>query len=265
MVVPDCLSRAPVVEAVESIELAPDYEKNECYSPNCKQTMIENSEKEIFTWIECEKCVRWYHLECVGLSEKQAKEKDTWYCEEFSVGIDSSDNPFPDIQSFVTIPEKEVFITEQRSDPKLSQIYDFLEDKILPESKSEQQRIRSASKQYQLLKKVLVLKKKKKHVVVPATLKKAVIINYHSRPTASHLGKKKTLWRIVQKYYWRNMKNDVKDLIKKCRACQFCKPSYKKATGLMKSIFTTSVNELFSADVLDRYQKQFMVIHNFWF
>ena len=53
---------------------------------------------------------------------------------------------------------------------------------------------------------------------------KLLILNdYHLLPTAGHAGMRRTLATISKKYFWKNMKLDVENFIKKCKQCQIFK------------------------------------------
>ena len=47
----------------------------------------------------------------------------------------------------------------------------------------------------------------------------------HSNPLAGHLGKEKTLQRIMQHFYWPSLYKDVEEF---CRCCTQCHKSCKK-------------------------------------
>ncbi|KAG7301949.1 hypothetical protein JYU34_013391 [Plutella xylostella] len=55
----------------------------------------------------------------------------------------------------------------------------------------------------------------------------------HDDPSAGHLGVKKTLNRIAQRYTWPGMYKDVTRYVGRCEACQRHKPSQEKKAGVM--------------------------------
>jgi hypothetical protein len=55
----------------------------------------------------------------------------------------------------------------------------------------------------------------------------------HDIPSAGHLGIKKTISRITQNYYWRNLRKTVRDYIMTCDICQRTKSSTQKPIGLL--------------------------------
>ena len=57
-------------------------------------------------------------------------------------------------------------------------------------------------------------------LVVPRILQNEVIKNLHDPKLAGHFGQKKTLARVVQRFYWYQMKESVHNYIKCCAVCQ---------------------------------------------
>ncbi|KAL5486579.1 hypothetical protein EMCRGX_G019081, partial [Ephydatia muelleri] len=57
-------------------------------------------------------------------------------------------------------------------------------------------------------------------LVLPKEFRKSVLNLAHSVPTAGHLGKKKTVDRILQRFYWPGVYRDVTSYCKSCAGCQ---------------------------------------------
>lgn len=70
-------------------------------------------------------------------------------------------------------------------------------------------------------------------IVVPKEQRKQVMIEAHDIPTSGHLGIYKTYHRIVEKYYWPKLKNDVTHYVNHCSVCATHKVERKKPIGLM--------------------------------
>lgn len=88
--------------------------------------------------------------------------------------------------------------------------------------------------------------------VVPRDQRSNIIKSYHDPPTCGHLGVFKTLGRIVQKYYWPQMRNDVQKYIRHCRICLETKPEQKAPFGQMRSLQPTASKpwEIISIDIV---------------
>ena len=67
------------------------------------------------------------------------------------------------------------------------------------------------------------ISKKTLRLVIPRSIRKSVVYACHDDIVAGHLGYKRTLLRIQQRYWWPGMTNDVRWYVKTCRNCQFAK------------------------------------------
>ena len=56
-------------------------------------------------------------------------------------------------------------------------------------------------------------------VVVPKSLQNTVMFAMHNSVTSGHLGFKKTYQKIRRRFYWYNLKDDVRNWIRKCGKC----------------------------------------------
>lgn len=58
-----------------------------------------------------------------------------------------------------------------------------------------------------------------RQVIIPRLLRSKVLKHYHDSTTGGHLGTKKTLGKLRQRFYWPGMRSDVKEW---CKACTMC-------------------------------------------
>lgn len=88
--------------------------------------------------------------------------------------------------------------------------------------------------------------------VVPKELRKTLIKEHHDPPTCGHLGVYKTVGRIMNKYYWPNLRSDVSRYIKNCNTCLATKPEQKLPIGMMRTQTPTisKPGQLMSADLI---------------
>ena len=123
----------------------------------------------------------------------------------------------------------------QHDDPNLCKIIDWLrESPTRPDRDTVELRHESpCTRNLHLLWKQLVLRdgvlykkwetndKMRSHlqVVVPRSLKNTVMFAMHNSVTSGHLGFKKTYQKIQRRFYWYNLKEDVRNWIKKCVKC----------------------------------------------
>lgn len=75
---------------------------------------------------------------------------------------------------------------------------------------------------------------------VPETMRTKVIQECHDDKLASHFGAFKTTRRILQRYYWPGIVNDVKSYVKQCHVCLQSKSQTKKKFGLMGKMKTAT-------------------------
>ena len=64
-------------------------------------------------------------------------------------------------------------------------------------------------------------------LVLPTQCRKSVIEVAHDIPMAGHLGRRKTIGRILQRFYWPGIYRDVSD---HCSCCEQCQKSSSRRT-----------------------------------
>jgi hypothetical protein len=88
-------------------------------------------------------------------------------------------------------------------------------------------------------------------LVVPVTLIPTILESCHDSPYAGHLGVKKTLARIRERFYWRNMVTEITDYVKSCDSCQRRKISPTVGQGLYQPMpIAERIFEAISIDLL---------------
>ena len=73
-------------------------------------------------------------------------------------------------------------------------------------------------------------------LVVPRSKICDLLALAHDHPTAAHLGRRKTLYRLSCRFTWQHMRRDVAAYVRGCSLCQQYKPMNQPAGGLMKAI-----------------------------
>src|SRR6266540_6626063 len=98
-------------------------------------------------------------------------------------------------------------------------IIKYLDQRIKPKDKdskeSQEQWLKTVSK-YQLDEGTLVLKDQKYRRIVPRIQYYLLMYTFHNDPTARHLGYKKILQKLSERYYWPGMAKDVNQYIAAC-------------------------------------------------
>lgn len=94
--------------------------------------------------------------------------------------------------------------------------------------------------------------------LVPKVLINKLIEEYHANILGGgHLGLRKVVEAISNKYYWRNLEDSVKDYIKRCQHCQYRKgPNFKQKPGLLKPVkVTENIFDKWAIDVCGPFVK----------
>src|SRR6266498_2150487 len=109
-------------------------------------------------------------------------------------------------------------------------IIKYLEQGMMPKDKdskeSQAQWLKTVEK-YQLNEGTLVLKDQKHRRIVPRSQYYPLIYTFHNNPTAGHLGYKKVIQKLSERYYWPGIAKDVNQYIAACYQCQMKKPMQK--------------------------------------
>jgi hypothetical protein len=128
----------------------------------------------------------------------------------------------------------EEFKAQQRKDPQLKDILDFLENELLPPDLRDQERrqFKVQALQYEVDNGALVLSKPHtrrkelttRRMIVPLKLQSTIIKRYHDSNLTSHPGIGKTRDLIQLRYHWKGMRDDIDSYVSSCDKCQKRKP-----------------------------------------
>ncbi|KAL6455418.1 hypothetical protein MHYP_G00361200, partial [Metynnis hypsauchen] len=72
-------------------------------------------------------------------------------------------------------------------------------------------------------------------MVVPVANRRAILQYAHDSSLGGHLGRMKTLLRLLDLAYWPTIRTDVWQYCKECETCQMYKPRISKLSGFMQS------------------------------
>ena len=128
----------------------------------------------------------------------------------------------------------EQFQIEQRKDPDLNPLFQFLEhNELTGNYKIDAQTItwsRYLTIQNNLLFHFQNLSgsnrypKTVQQLVVPFSLIRSVISLIHTGDLCGHPGVKKTFEKVREEFYWKHMFNDIVEFVTACKLCQITKP-----------------------------------------
>ena len=89
-------------------------------------------------------------------------------------------------------------------------------------------------------------------LVVPRLLMEDVLaIAHDSLADGGHRGVTKTIARILERFWWKDMRHDVEEYIKICRSCQLAKAQQKPFQKPYKTRIVTNLFQVISVDVLE--------------
>ncbi|XP_044313299.1 uncharacterized protein K02A2.6-like [Drosophila rhopaloa] len=83
---------------------------------------------------------------------------------------------------------------------------------------------------------------------VPTSCRARVLYECHDSPTAGHLGVRKTITRLSQRYFWPGMYRDAKQHVRHCESCQKFKTVQTKAAGKMLTRVVSEPFDILCAD-----------------
>lgn len=85
-------------------------------------------------------------------------------------------------------------------------------------------------------------------IVLPKSCRRGVLHIAHTVPVAGHLGKKKTVSRIIRRFYWPNVFKDVADF---CRSCEICQKATHRKVQKTPMISLPVMSEPFERIAMD--------------
>src|SRR6266542_142006 len=111
-------------------------------------------------------------------------------------------------------------------DEVFASIIKYLDQGIMPKDKdskeSQAQWLKTVEK-YQLNEETLVLRNQPTRRIISRSQYYPLMYTFYNDPTAGHLGYKKVLQKLSERYYWTGMDKDVNQYIAACYQCQMKK------------------------------------------
>ena len=126
---------------------------------------------------------------------------------------------------------RSTFLELQEQDPELAKGFEEANNQELPDD--EKMFKMHEGRLCRIIEEEIVpgIKKKTLRLIIPRQIRKSVVYACHDDVVAGHLGYKRTLLRLQQRYWWPKMTNDVKWYVRTCRNCQFAKKDYGPKGG----------------------------------
>ncbi len=98
-------------------------------------------------------------------------------------------------------------------------------------------------------------KGQKVQLVIPNVFRQTFLQYAHDNPLSGHLGKMKTLLRLLESVYWPSIRNDVWKYCKECQTCQKYKASTTKAPGQLQSTPVVEPGYMLGVDIMGPFPR----------
>ncbi len=95
----------------------------------------------------------------------------------------------------------------------------------------------------------------KLQLVIPVSLRNEFLQYAHDNPLSGHLGRMKTLLRLMEVAYWPSMRADVWKYCKFCHICQKYKPNLSKLSGHLQSTPVVEPGYMLGVDLMGPFPK----------
>ena len=120
---------------------------------------------------------------------------------------------------------------KQHADTELRELIDFMQDKGVPKDKERAAKVAALARHMVIEDGVLYMTMYPRpsraipevpyQLAIPkGELREQLLEEYHAAPLGGHLGRKKVLQRLGEKYWWPSMSEDVTHTVESCRVCQ---------------------------------------------
>ena len=77
-----------------------------------------------------------------------------------------------------------------------------------------------------------------------------ILLHLHNHKTSGHLGVRKTLGKLKQRFYWPGYKRDISSWCKICRTCNSHKRGHMPKRAPMKQDFVSASMEKIACDIM---------------
>lgn len=95
----------------------------------------------------------------------------------------------------------------------------------------------------------------KLQLVIPEKHREEFLQYAHDNPSSGHLGRLKTLLRLLEIAYWPTLRADVWKYCKECQICQRYKPSFTKLSGYLQSTPVVEPCHMLRVDLMGPFPK----------
>ena len=155
--------------------------------------------------------------------------------------LQSDDFPHTALSNEVNSPMQQ----QQRNDPELNVILNFLKHNVLPENDNLAREIALTCPRYSIIDGILYYSDPKQRtifqLVIPKSMQIEILESMHANLFAGHFGFHRTITKLRQYYFWKTMIKDARDFCLRCAECQFRKSPSQKARMPLKPLPAVSL------------------------
>ena len=212
---PDSLSRIPIVCAlIDNQELNVNSESDDVCAPSqCVRPLSDTID-----WVQCDDCNKWFHIDCAKITKQLAEQIGHFSCQQCKR------------ENWQRVKNQELQATINSPLQPLIGRSDLI--KAQNSDESIQLLLQSGNDTDTVNDMIMHFVNGHWKVVVPKCLTTYILSLCHDHPIAGHMGRNKTLNRIVDsKLWWKNMSSDVRNYVRSCKVCQVTKPRTSKPQG----------------------------------
>ena len=88
-------------------------------------------------------------------------------------------------------------------------------------------------------------------ILLPLKYQEEMYRQAHEAQTAGHMGRRRTLHKLQQKYFWHHMSDDIQLWVQCCEICQMRKRGCKPAKAPLTTVVSGNPNERIALDIID--------------
>ena len=71
---------------------------------------------------------------------------------------------------------------------------------------------------------------------IPEVMREVIMIVHHDIPIAGHLGQKKTIAKLSDRFYWPDMRDKIIEYVRSCHVCQLRKRAAQPTYGMLQQV-----------------------------
>ena len=144
---------------------------------------------------------------------------------------------------------------DQRKDPKIKEIIDFVEGELLPTDERKARKISLQASQYVISDKILYYldthRGSRKRAVVPEALQVELLQSSHGGPFSGHFSGQRMYNTLASSFWWEGMYKDTLEYCKRCPQCATVSGGGRPGRPPLQSIPVCRPFQIIGVDIMD--------------